>query len=246
MQALQQDYYIQADGHLAREGILLLLAVALGTAAGQDNGHIVSMASSPALALRWQIYPGSGRCLWCCKTRPLTFLLVWLALTTHLKIAVVREENPAGRATPNCSLLLTWSQTIRDVSLSQLAEKRQKLTQPALPMTCAQAMRLRTSRLPCRYCHHWACLEPKRSTHSTLNTHRRMTCSSVKKRSRIWTSNLPSRRQFPNNPSFGCCLVIPNRALVEWPMDRELIARSCLKLPLGYESPLPDTCHMRY
>ena len=32
------------------------------------------------------------------KTRSLTFLLVWLALTTHLKIAVVHKENPAGRA----------------------------------------------------------------------------------------------------------------------------------------------------
>ena len=30
------------------------------------------------------------------KTRSLTFLLAWLALTTHLKIAVVRKENPAG------------------------------------------------------------------------------------------------------------------------------------------------------
>ena len=75
---------------------------------------------------------------------------------------------------------------------------------------------------------------------------RMWTCSLVKKHSRIWTSNLPSRRRFPNNPSFGCCSVIPNRALVEWPMDRELIARSYLKLPLGYEPPLPGTCHMRY
>ena len=32
------------------------------------------------------------------KTRSLTFLLAWLALTTHLKIAVVHKENPAGRA----------------------------------------------------------------------------------------------------------------------------------------------------
>ena len=29
-------------------------------------------------------------------------------------------------------------------------------------------------------------------------------------------------------------------------MDRELIARSYSKLPLGYEPPLPGTCHMRY
>ena len=74
-------------------------AVALGTAARQDNGHIVSMAASLALALR------AGRSTLAVagvfgagKTRSLTFLLAWLALTTHLKIAVVHKENPAGRA----------------------------------------------------------------------------------------------------------------------------------------------------
>ena len=74
-------------------------AVALGTAARQDNGHIVSMAASLALALR------AGRSTLAVagvfgagKTRSLAFLLAWLALTTHLKIAVVHKENPAGRA----------------------------------------------------------------------------------------------------------------------------------------------------
>ena len=74
-------------------------AVALGTAARHDNGHIVSMAASLALALR------SGRSTLAVagvfgagKTPSLTFLLAWLALTTHLKIAVVHKENPAGRA----------------------------------------------------------------------------------------------------------------------------------------------------
>ena len=74
-------------------------AKALGTAARHDNGHIVSLASSLALALR------SGRSTLAVagvfgagKTRSLTFLLAWLALTTHLKIAVVHKENPAGRA----------------------------------------------------------------------------------------------------------------------------------------------------
>ena len=74
-------------------------AVALGTAARHDNGHIVSMAASLAFALR------SGRSTLAVagvfgagKTRSLTFLLAWLALTTHLKIAVVHKENPAGRA----------------------------------------------------------------------------------------------------------------------------------------------------
>ena len=74
-------------------------AKALGTAARHDNGHIASLASSLALALR------SGRSTLAVagvfgagKTRSLTFLLAWLALTTHLKIAVVHKENPAGRA----------------------------------------------------------------------------------------------------------------------------------------------------
>ena len=73
--------------------------VTLGTAARQDNGHIVSMASSLALALR------SGRSTLAVadvfgagKTRFLTFLLAWLALATYLEIAVVHKENPAGRA----------------------------------------------------------------------------------------------------------------------------------------------------
>ena len=58
-----------------------------------------TLASSLALALR------SGRSTLAVagvfgagKTRSLTFLLAWLALTTHLKIAVVHKENPAGRA----------------------------------------------------------------------------------------------------------------------------------------------------
>ena len=63
-------------------------AKALGTAARHDNGHIVSLASSLAVAGVF----GAG------KTRSLTYLLAWLALTTHLKIAVAHKENPAGRA----------------------------------------------------------------------------------------------------------------------------------------------------
>ena len=64
-----------------------------------DTGHIASVASSLALALRSERSTlavagvfGAG------KTRSLTFLLAWLALTTHIKIAVAHKENPAGRA----------------------------------------------------------------------------------------------------------------------------------------------------
>ena len=69
-------------------------AKALGTAARHDNGHIVSLAASLALALR------SGRSTLAVagvfgagKTRSLTFMLAWLDLTTHLKIAVAHKEN---------------------------------------------------------------------------------------------------------------------------------------------------------
>ena len=74
-------------------------AKALGTASRTDNGHITSLAASLALALRSERSTlavagvfGAG------KTRSLTFLLAWLALTTHLKMGVVHKENPAGRA----------------------------------------------------------------------------------------------------------------------------------------------------
>ena len=63
-------------------------AKALGTAARTDNGHIASLASTLAVAGVF----GAG------KTRSLTFLLTWLAITTHLKIGVAHKENPACRA----------------------------------------------------------------------------------------------------------------------------------------------------
>ena len=57
------------------------------------------MASSLALALRFgRSTLAAAGVFGASKTRSLTFLLAWLALTTHLKIAVVRKENPAGRA----------------------------------------------------------------------------------------------------------------------------------------------------
>ena len=71
----------------------------LCTAGRTDNGHIVSLAAGWSQALRSERSAiaiagvfGAG------KTRSLTFLLAWLAVTTNLKIAVVHKENPAGRA----------------------------------------------------------------------------------------------------------------------------------------------------
>ena len=75
-------------------------AVALGTAARQDNGHIVSMASSLALALPsvWQINLGSSRCLWCGQDWIPNLSPRLAGSYPHLEIAVVHKENPAGRA----------------------------------------------------------------------------------------------------------------------------------------------------
>ena len=75
------------------------LSMKLCTAARTDSAHITSVAFSLAAALQTGRSTlavagvfGAG------KTRSLTFLLVWLALTTNLKIGVVHKENPAGRA----------------------------------------------------------------------------------------------------------------------------------------------------
>ena len=76
-----------------------VLGMKLCKAARTDSAHIMSVALSLAAALQTGRSTlavagvfGAG------KTRSLTFLLVWLALTTNLKIGVVHKENPAGRA----------------------------------------------------------------------------------------------------------------------------------------------------
>ena len=68
-------------------------------AAGTDSAHILSIALSMVSALQ------SGRSTLAIagvfgagKTRSLTFLLAWFALTTNLHFGVSHKENPAGRA----------------------------------------------------------------------------------------------------------------------------------------------------
>ena len=179
------------------------------TAAQQDNGHIVFDGLQPSAGPPiWQICPGSSRCLWCGQNS-FPDLPSRLAGSYHSpQIAVVHKENPAGRTITKLLLLLTWSQTIRDISFGgQLAEKRQKLTQHALPTTCAQATRLPISLAAMFVLPPLASLGPKKRTdslHHSTPTWRMWTCSLVKRHSRIWTSNLPSRRQSPDNPSFDC------------------------------------------
>ena len=180
----------------------------------QPPGKIMatlSLASSLALALR------SGRSSLAVagvfgagKTRSLTFLLAWLALTTHLKIAVVHKENPAGRA---ITKLLTAFDLEPD---HQRYFIRPVSREEAETNTACTAYDLRASDAAPYIpgCHVvvvttglvW---DQKGQTHSTLNTHMENVDLLISEEA------LPSRGQFPDNPSFGCCLVIPNRALVE-------------------------------
>ena len=183
------------------------------------------MASSLALALR------SGRStlavagvFGACKTRSLTFLLAWLALTTHLKIAVVHKENPAGRA---ITKLLTA------ISFGQLGEKKQKLT-PYIPGCHVVIV---TTGLV------W---DQKGQTHSTLNTHMENVDLLISEEAQ---QDMDLKSAFaptvPRQPFFRLLLGDPKQS-PGGVYDREPIARSYSKLPLGYEPPLPGTCHMKY
>ena len=71
----------------------------LCAAAGTDSAHILSIALSLASALQTGRSTlaiagvfGAG------KTRSLTFLLAWFAITANLRFGVAHKENPAGRA----------------------------------------------------------------------------------------------------------------------------------------------------
>ena len=71
----------------------------LCAAAGTDSAHIMSIALSMVAALQ------SGRSTLAIagvfgagKTRSLTFLLAWFAITTNLRFGVAHKENPSGRA----------------------------------------------------------------------------------------------------------------------------------------------------
>ena len=224
-------------------------AVALGTAARHDNGHIVSMAASLAFALR------SGRSTLAVagvfgagKTRSLTFLLARLALTTHLKIAVVHKENPAGRA---ITKLLTAFDLgpdhqryfVRPVSREE-AETNIACTDYDLRASDA------ASYIP--GCHVvivttglvW---DQKGQTHSTLNTmwkNADLLISEEAQQDMDLKSAFPPT--VPRQPFFRLLLGDPKQSPGGWPMDRELIAHSCSKHPLGYEPPLPGTCRMKY
>ena len=75
-----------------------VLSWKLCKAARTDSAHITSVAFSLAALQTGRSTLAVAGVFGAGKTRSLTFLLVWLALTTNLKIGVVHKENPAGRA----------------------------------------------------------------------------------------------------------------------------------------------------
>ena len=224
-------------------------AVALGTAARHDNGHIVSMAASLALALR------SGRSTLAVagvfgagKTRSLTFLLAWLALTTHLKIAVVHKENPAGRA---ITKLLTAFDLgpdhqryfVRPVSREE-AETNIACTDYDLRASDA------ASYIP--GCHVvivttglvW---DQEGQTHSTLNTHMENVDLLISEEAQ---QDMDLKSAFaptvPRQPFFRLLLGDPKQSPGGVADGQRAHRTLLLKAPLGYEPPLPGTCRMKY
>ena len=107
-------------------------------------------------------------------------------------------------------------------------------------MTCEQAKRHHTSPAA-TLLGLFGTKKGKPTPHSTP-IWRMWTYSLAKRRSRTWTSNLPLRQQSPDNPSFDYHLVIPNRALVEWMMDKRVHRTLLLPAPIGLRA--PTTWHM--
>ena len=205
-----------------------------------DNGHIVSMASSPALALR------SGRSTLAVagvfgagKTRSLTFLLAWLALTTHLKIAVVHKENPAGRA---ITKLLTAFDLEPD---HQRYFIRPVSREEAETNTACTAYDLRASDAAPYIpgCHVvivttglvW---DQKGQTHSTLNTHMENVDLLISEEAQ---QDMDLKSAFaptvPRQPFFRLLLGDPKQS-PGGVADGQRAHRT--------QPPLPGTCHMRY
>ena len=150
------------------------------------------------------------------KTRSLTFLLAWLALTTHLKIAVVHKENPAGRA-------ITKLLTAFDLEPDHQRYFIQPVSrEEAETNTACTAYDLRASDAASYIpgCHVviattglvW---DQKGQTHSTLNTHMENVDLLISEEAQQDMDLKSAFAPTPDNPSFDCCLVTPNRALVE-------------------------------
>ena len=107
----------------------------LCTAARTDNGHILSLTLGWAMALltgRSTIAVagvfGAG------KTRSLTYLFTWLAITTNLKIGVGHKENPAGRAITKFLTSFPLDDAHKHALCAPWDAKKQRPIQPKLPL----------------------------------------------------------------------------------------------------------------
>ena len=121
-------------------------AKALGTAAQHDNGHIVSLASSPSAGspIR-QIHPSCGRSLWG-KENEISHLLARLAgLTTISKLQMVHKENPAGGAITKLLTAFELKPDHQRYFIQAVGGEEAEATLPAQPMTCEPVKQPHTS-----------------------------------------------------------------------------------------------------
>ena len=187
------------------------LATATGmklcVAARIDSAHIVSVALSLATALQTGRSTlaiagvfGAG------KTRSLTFLLVWLAMTTNLKIGVVHKENPAGRAITKLLASLELDNEharlfVRAVGREENAANTASTRYDLAMQQCSGAIPkakvvIATTGLV------W---EQKAHTHSPLRVHMEQIDILVgKKHSRTWISSQPLSRLSRASLFSGC------------------------------------------
>ena len=167
------------------------------------SAHILSIALSIISA------PQSGRSTLAVagvfgagKTRSLTFLLAWFAITTNLRFGVAHKENPAGRAITKLSRSRWIS---RPSSFGRSGGKKQLPTQPARNMTksCSTVQALYQGQ-------GWSLphLGTKRANPlAPQSAWKVSTCSLAKRPNRTWTSSLPLSQQFRDNLSFEFCSV---------------------------------------
>ena len=173
---------------------------------GTDSAHILSIALSIVSALQ------SGRStlavagvLGAGKTRSLTFLLAWFAITTF---GVAHKENPAGRAITKLLSSLDLDEDQQTLFVRPSVGKKQLPTQPARNMTksCSTVQALYQGQgwsLPLLASSGNKKGKPTRPSERTWKV---STCSLAKRPNRTWTSSLPLSQQSRGNLSFESCL----------------------------------------
>ena len=180
-------------------------------AAGTDSAHILSIALSIVSALQ------SGRSTLAIagvfgagKTRSLTFLLAWFAITTNLRFAVAHKGNPAGRAITKLlsSLDLDADQQtlfVRPVGREEAVANRSCSTVQALYQGQGWSLPPLVS----------SGNKKGKPTRPSERTWKVLTRSFVKKPNKTWTSSLPLSQQSRDSLSFESCLVTLGKVQAE-------------------------------